>query len=67
MCYRCFRVLLLVLGIAMVVAGGLPIFAMMQVPEAWETPLIAAKLIFLPVGAICLMGAAGLQARYRRR
>jgi len=64
---RCVRGLLLVVGIALLVVGFLPVFAVVSVPEGWSTLLIASKLIMLPIGAICLMGAAGLQARYGRR
>jgi len=64
---RCVRGLLLVVGIALLVVGFLPVFAVVPVPEGWSTLLIASKLIMLPIGALCLMGAVGLRARYGRR
>ena len=50
MCYRCFRGLLLIVGIVLLVVGFLPVFAVVSVPEGWSTLLIASKLIMLPVG-----------------
>jgi len=67
MFYRCVWGLLLAVGIVLLAVGFLPVFAVVPVPEGWSTLLIASKLIMLPVGALCLMGAVGLRARHGRR
>lgn len=63
MCCRCFRIVLVVLGSALLFVSVFPILAFVHVGEPLETGLMAAKLVMLPVGAVCLLGAAGLQAR----
>ncbi len=60
MCRRCFRVVLVVLGTAMLFFAVFPIMAFVQFDGLWQMGLMAAKLVLLPVGAICLLGAAGL-------
>jgi len=60
MCRRCIRVLLLVTGCALLFVAVFPVLALVQVGEPWQTALVALKLVMLPVGAICLLGAAKL-------
>ncbi len=67
MCRRWIRVLLLVMGCVLVFVAGFPVFAIFPVGEPWQTALVASKLVMLPVGAICLLGAAGLQVSQSRR
>ena len=67
MCYRCFRMLLLVIGFALMFAAVFPVLAFVQFEEPWQTGLMASKLLMLPVGAVCLLGAAGLKARAERQ
>ena len=61
MCRRCIRVLLLVTGCALLIFAVFPVLAFVHVGEPWQTALVASKLVMLPVGAICLLGAARLQ------
>jgi hypothetical protein len=61
MCRRCIRVLLLVTGCGLLFFAVFPVLAFVQVGEPWQTALVASKLVMLPVGAICLLGAAKIQ------
>ncbi len=67
MCYRCFRMFLLVAGIVLLFVAGFPVLAVVPLNEAWEPAFMASKLVMLPAGALCLLGAAGLKERYGRR
>jgi predicted permease len=60
MCRRYIRGLLLVIGSALVLFATLPILAFVHFEESLQTELMASKLVLLPVGAICLAGAAML-------
>jgi hypothetical protein len=61
MCRRCIRMLLLVMGCALLFFAVFPVLAFVQVGEPLQTALVASKLVMLPVGAICLLGAANLR------
>ncbi len=63
MCRRCFRMLLLVIGSVLLFVAAFPVLAFVQIEEPWQTGLTAAKLVMLPVGAICLLGAAALKVK----
>ncbi len=65
MCRRCLRVMLLVMGGVLLSAGGLPVMTFFHLGEPLQTVLVASKLVMLPLGAICLMGAAGLRVEHR--
>jgi hypothetical protein len=67
MCRRCVQMMLVVLGAAMVFFAAFPVMAFLHVEEPWQTGLVASKLILLPVGAICLLGAAAMSAKVARR
>lgn len=58
MCRRFIRVLLLMIGSALVAFAALPILAFVHFKEPLQTELMASKLLLLPVGAICFVGAA---------
>lgn len=65
---RCLHGLLLVLGCALLVAALFPVFGLLRLDETWRPAFMAAKLlVMLPVGALCLFGAASLSGRLRRR
>jgi hypothetical protein len=66
MCRRCIRGLLLVMGSAMVLFAVIPFMAFIHLGEPLQTELIASKLLLLPVGAICLAGAATLGTHHLR-
>ena len=61
MCRRCIRMLLLVMGCVLLFLAVFPVLAFVQVGDAWETALMASKLLMLPVGAICLLAAATIE------
>jgi hypothetical protein len=58
MCRRCIRMLLLVTGCVLLFFAVFPVLAFVQVGEPWGTAFMASKLLMLPIGAICLLGAA---------
>lgn len=64
---QCLRWLLIVAGVAMLVAAIFPVFAMLPLSDGMSVALVSAKFLMLPVGAGCLAGAAGLSARVHRR
>jgi hypothetical protein len=64
---RCLECVLIVVGVALVAAAILPVFAMLPISDALQTGLTAAKFLMLPIGAFCLAGAAALSAKARRR
>jgi len=68
MCRRYIRMLLLVLGSAMMFFAVFPVMAFVHFEDSLEITLIASKLLLLPLGAMCLAGAAmlGKKAVYRR-
>jgi hypothetical protein len=57
--------MLLVMGGVLLSAGGLPVMTFFHMGEPLQTVLVASKLVMLPLGAICLMGAAGLRVEHR--
>jgi hypothetical protein len=61
MCRRCIRMLLLVMGCALLFFAVFPILAFVHVEEPWATAFMASKLLMLPIGAICLLGAAKIE------
>lgn len=62
MCRRFIRALLVVLGSAMVLFAALPVLAFVHFEEPLQTDLMAAKLLLLPVGAVCFAVAAVLSS-----
>jgi hypothetical protein len=62
MCRRCVRMMLLWVGGGLLFFAVFPVMAFVEVAEPWQTGLMASKLLMLPVGAACLLGAAGLKA-----
>ncbi len=56
--------MLLVTGCAMLFFAVFPVLAFVELSEPWQTALVASKLLMLPVGAICLLGAAKIQAAH---
>ena len=66
MCRRSISRLLLVIGSAMVLFVVVPFMAFIHLGEPLQTELIASKLVLLPVGAICLAGAATLGTHHLR-
>jgi hypothetical protein len=67
MCRRCIRMLLLVMGCVLLFLAVFPVLAFVQVGDAWETALMASKLLMLPVGAICLLAAATIETSHLSR
>jgi hypothetical protein len=61
MCRRCIRMLLLVMGCVLLFFAVFPILAFVHVGEPWATAFMASKLLMLPVGAICLVGATKIE------
>jgi hypothetical protein len=59
--------MLLVMGVGLLFFAVFPVMAFVQVDEPWQTAFVASKLLMLPVGAICLLGAAGLQVTHGSR
>lgn len=62
----CCRWMLTLLGAALMLAALLPFAALLRVPEPYLTAWVSAKLLMLPVGAMCLWGAAALASKGRR-
>jgi hypothetical protein len=60
MCRRWMRVLLMVIGSALVFLAATPFLAFVHFEESLRTELMASKLLLLPVGAIFLAVAAFL-------
>jgi hypothetical protein len=67
MCRKCFRMTLLVLGSVLLFVAVFPVMAFVNVGEPWQTGLMAAKLLLLPVGACLLLGAAAMEAAHGQR
>jgi hypothetical protein len=65
MCRLYLRVLLLVMGCAMVFASVFPILAFLHLGEPLQTTFMASKLLMLPLGALCLIAAERLHASHR--
>ena len=62
MCRRCIRVLLLVMGCVLLVSAVVPVLTFVQLGEPWQTAFMASTLLTVPAGAICLIGAAKIEA-----
>lgn len=60
MCRRCIRMSLLVIGCALLLLAVSPLLAFLDLGDLWQTAIMASKLIMLPLGALCLIGAAAL-------
>ena len=58
---QCIFVLLVVMGSGLLFVSVFPVFEFVPLGEPWQTGMIAAKLVMLPAGAICLLGAAALK------
>jgi TRAP-type C4-dicarboxylate transport system permease small subunit len=56
--------LLLVTGCLLLFLAVFPVLGFVQVGDAWETAFMASKLLMLPVGAICLLGAAMIETSH---
>ncbi len=63
---QCARGVLVVLGVVLLAMAILPLTAFLPIPEQYETAFVSSKLLMLPVGALCLAGAAGLSAKLER-
>jgi hypothetical protein len=63
---RCAWLLLVMVGCVLLFVSVFPVFAYIRFQEPWQTALVASKLIMLPVGAFCLLGAAALKLRKAR-
>ena len=61
MCRRCIRMLLLVMGCVLLFLAVFPVLAFVHLEDVWQTAFVASKLLMLPVGAICLIGAAKIE------
>jgi len=66
MCRRCIRMLLLVMGCALPFSAVVPVLGLVQLGEPWQTAFMASTLLILPVGAICLVGAAKIERPHLR-
>jgi hypothetical protein len=64
---KCWRCLLIVVGVLLLTASIFPVFVMLPMSDGLRTGLVLAKLLMLPVGAFCLAGAAALSSRARRK
>ena len=60
MCRRCIRMSLLVIGCVLLLLAVSPLLAFLDLGDLWQTAIMASKLIMLPLGALCLIGAAAL-------
>ncbi|QMV17715.1 hypothetical protein GOB94_02625 [Granulicella sp. 5B5] len=58
--------MLLWVGGVLLFLSVFPVMAVVSLGQ-WETAFVASKLLMLPVGAICLLGAAGLQVSHGRQ
>jgi hypothetical protein len=65
MCRRSLRMLLLAVGCLLLSASVFPVFVFLHMGEPLQTALVGSKLLMLPVGAVCLLGASGLQQKHR--
>jgi hypothetical protein len=63
---RCFRGVLVMLGVVLLATALLPITLLWQIPEQYETAFMSSKLLMLPLGALLLAAAAGLSAKLAR-
>jgi hypothetical protein len=63
---RCCEWMLWVMGGLLLVAAIFPFAVMLGIPEPYATEWVTAKLVMLPVGAMCLCGAALLAGKARR-
>jgi hypothetical protein len=63
---RCFRMLLIVVGCALLFVAAFPVGYLVSL-GSWETAFMGAKLLMLPVGALCVLWAAGLSVAANRR
>jgi hypothetical protein len=63
---RCFRMLLIVVGCVLLFVAAFP-FGYLVSLGTWETAFMGAKLLMLPVGALCVLWAAGLSVAESRR
>lgn len=61
------RWILILLGAVLILAVAVPWVPLFHVPEPYATEWVSAKLLMLPVGALCLGAAALLAVRTRRR
>jgi len=67
MCRRCIRILLLVMGCVLLFSAVVPVLGLVQLGEPWQTAFMASTLLLLlPVGAICLVGAAKIETPHLR-
>ena len=66
MCRRCFRMFLGVMGGLMLFLAAFPLGYVVSL-GSWETAFMGAKLLMLPVGALCVLWAAGLSVAASRR
>jgi hypothetical protein len=66
MCRRCIRMMLLVMGYVLLFSALVPVLGLIQLGEPWQTAFMVATLLILPVGAICLVGAAKIETPHLR-
>jgi hypothetical protein len=66
MCRKCFRISLIVLGSVLLFVAAFPVGYVVSL-GSWETAFMGAKLLMLPVGALCVLWAAGLSVAESRR
>jgi hypothetical protein len=59
--------LLVVMGCVLLFLAVFPVLAFVQLGELWQTAFMASKLLMLPVGAICLIGAARIETAHLPR
>jgi len=66
MCRRSMKVILLLLGSVLLFFAAFPILAFIRFEDSLQTELVALKLVMMPVGAICLVGATMLSKQRAR-
>jgi hypothetical protein len=58
--------MLLVMGYVLLFSALVPVLGLVQLGEPWQTAFMVSTLLILPVGAICLVGAAKIEAPHLR-
>jgi hypothetical protein len=54
------------MGCVLLFSAVVPVLGLVQLGEPWQTAFMASTLLILPVGAICLVGAAKIETPHLR-
>jgi hypothetical protein len=59
--------LLVIVGWMMISFAVFPVLALVHFAGGWQTALMALKLVMLPLGATCLLGATTIEMPHEAR